>query len=383
MASSSTPVHFADRPEWADVTPIEQYEGINPLAPILYGKTYKDATDYLRAVVASGEKSPRVLELTEAVVRMNPSHYTAWQYRYETLLSLLPSTASKELLDRELELLDELALKHMKSYQVWHHRRLLLLLSVGKRDEKQQQGLSSTDVERVKRELEFISTSFEEDSKNYHTWSYRQWVLAHFFGDANSQTAGHTSDEDNETQDIWPTELAWTEHMLEKDIRNNSAWHHRFFVVFARPGAAGGSEDVVKREIRYSKQSIALAPNNASAWNYLRGVLDRSGVAYKGLERWVGMYTQVHKPPSDGEDAGDEDIIDADNPAPSRGADLPCAAAIEFLADIYEKDGGRDSVLKAVELWKSLANEHDTMRRRYWEHRIREGIEAIGEKKSA
>ena len=27
---------FADRHEWADVVPLEQYEGVNPLAPILY-----------------------------------------------------------------------------------------------------------------------------------------------------------------------------------------------------------------------------------------------------------------------------------------------------------------------------------------------------------
>ena len=38
--------------------------------------------------------------------------------------------------------------------------------------------------------------------------------------------------------------------MLEKDIRNNSAWHHRFFVIFERPGARVG-EGEVRRELRY------------------------------------------------------------------------------------------------------------------------------------
>lgn len=27
---------FVDRPEWADVVPLEQYEGAAPIAPILY-----------------------------------------------------------------------------------------------------------------------------------------------------------------------------------------------------------------------------------------------------------------------------------------------------------------------------------------------------------
>ena len=38
----------------------------------------KDAMDYFRGIVARGEKSPRVLELTEYIIRMNPAHYTVW-----------------------------------------------------------------------------------------------------------------------------------------------------------------------------------------------------------------------------------------------------------------------------------------------------------------
>ena len=42
-------------------------------------------------------------------------------------------------------------------------------------------------------------------------------------------------------------------------------------------------------------------------------------------------------------------VVDLDNPLPSKGADLPCAAAIEFMADIYESEGG-NSILKATEV---------------------------------
>ena len=42
-------------------------------------------------------------------------------------------------------------------------------------------------------------------------------------------------------------------------------------------------------------------------------------------------------------------VVDLDNPLPSKGADLPCAAAIEFMADIYESEGG-NSTLKATEV---------------------------------
>lgn len=93
---------------------------------------------------------------------------------------------------------------------------------------------------------------------------------------------------------------------------------------------------------RYVKQSISLVPNNASAWNYLRGILEHNGIPYSKVIAFVRPYTL----PND-EQAGD--LVDLENPPPSRDAYLPCPAAIEFLADIYEAEGG-DSMLKATEV---------------------------------
>ena len=97
MASpfDETPL-YAQRLEWQDLTPVPQYENVNPLAPILYSEqckrpprlscqlTYnripdRDATDYFRGIVKKGEMSERVLELTEDLIRQNPAHYSAWQ----------------------------------------------------------------------------------------------------------------------------------------------------------------------------------------------------------------------------------------------------------------------------------------------------------------
>ncbi|KAG8911355.1 CAAX geranylgeranyltransferase alpha subunit [Tulasnella sp. 418] len=44
----------------------------------MYPADYKEAMDYFRAIVKAQEYSPRVLELTEAIVRMNPAHYSVW-----------------------------------------------------------------------------------------------------------------------------------------------------------------------------------------------------------------------------------------------------------------------------------------------------------------
>jgi len=326
---------FADRPEWADVVPLEQYEGATPIAPIFYTPEYRDVTDYFRGMVKTGEKSPRVLDLTESIIRQNPAHYSAWQYRYKTLIALnVP-------LDAELRLMDELAVTYLKTYQVWHHRRLLVQLTNDPAPE-----------------LAFIADALQIDTKNYHTWSYRQWILAHFNDDA-----------------LWRGELPLVERMLDGDLRNNSAWHHRFFVVF-QSGIREGDEDrdaVVRRELTFVKTKIAIAPNNASAWNYLRGILDHTKTPYSIVRSFVTPYSVPHP---DEHGAPPEDIVDLEDPLPSPGAQLPCVAAIEFVADIYEADGG-DDLMEAIELWKSLAHEHDTMRKKYWEYRIKEALQNV------
>lgn len=137
--------------------------------------------------------------------------YAIRQYRYKTLMAL------KSPLDDELQLMDELAIKHLKTYQVWHHRRLLV-----------------QQTRNPGPELEFIANSLQVDMKNYHTWSYRQWILAYFNDDT-----------------LWSHELDFVESMLEIDVRNNSAWHHRFFVAF-QSGVRNGDEDreaIVRREL--------------------------------------------------------------------------------------------------------------------------------------
>ncbi|KAL4079430.1 hypothetical protein J3A83DRAFT_1093171 [Scleroderma citrinum] len=315
---------FAERPEWEDVVPLAQYESVKPLAPIFYTSEYKDATDYFRAIVKAGEKSVRVLDLTESIIRKNPAHYSAWQYRYKTLMTLgVP-------LDEELRLMDELAVKYLKTYQVWHHRRLLVQVT-----------------RKPTPELTFIAGCLQVDAKNYHTWSYRQWLLAHF----NDQA-------------LWASELNFVDGMLDVDVRNNSAWHHRFFVVF-QSGVRKGEEDrdeVVRRELTYVKTKISVAPNNLSAWNYLRGVLDNSKTPYSALKAFVTPYCYEAEP-----DNPSESIVDLEDPLPSPEAQLPCVAAIEFMADIHEGLGG-DNLRTAIDLWSSLATTHDTFRKKYVVH---------------
>ncbi|KAK0546204.1 CAAX geranylgeranyltransferase alpha subunit, partial [Tilletia horrida] len=156
------------------------------------------------------------------------------------------------------------------------------------------------------RELDFTARILDIDSKNYHTWVYRQWVLCRFGGlpassalkgtataadvalPSSSVPSSHSSSSGTKGNtrsgrtfpELWSGELAYTDQLLEEDVRNNSAWNHRFFVLFASGRAKACEADSdstdeagwVRREIGFTKAKIAMTPNNASAWNYLRGI---------------------------------------------------------------------------------------------------------------
>lgn len=309
MSTAYIPWQFRDG--WKDVEPIPQAETSNPLVPINYSQEYIDAMSTFRYLLSKHEISKRVVDLTAEIVKLNPAHYTVWAYRSKTLLALKETEDDgDQLLVKELSLLDELVKVHLKNYQVWQHRRIIV-----------------TALNDPSRELPFTTRALAFDSKNYHTWAYRQWALSHFFADS---------------AETWAVELEFTRNLLTADVRNNSAWNHRWFTVFARSQPA--SQEAVEREISYTKEKLGLAPNNPSAWNYLRGVLELSSLPFSQHLSWA----QALRSPAD--------------------PDTPVALAVEFVADaLAATEDAKAEDVRA--LYDSLATDLDPMRKGYWEWR--------------
>ncbi|ROT43719.1 prenyltransferase [Sodiomyces alkalinus F11] len=321
---------YAQDPEWDDVTPIPADEPEGALAAIAYPDDYAEAISYLRAVMAAEEYSPRTLRLTEHVISLNAAHYTVWLYRFKIVQALDLSIPD------EIEWLNQVSLENLKNYQIWHHRQLLL-------DHYHAQISANADADALKKlarsESEFLRLILDEDTKNYHVWSYRQSLVRKL--------------------GLWtPQELAATQSFIEDDVRNNSAWHHRFFLVFCDPAASTPGchatehdpavpAETVDREVRYAQEKAALAPQNQAAWNYLRGVLAKGARPLASAEEFAARFVE-----GVGEGEGREKVRSSH--------------ALVFLADVWVEKGEKE---KAALYLSRLAEKWDPIRAGYWNYR--------------
>ena len=373
-------VPYARRPEWSDVTPLAQPEPARPVVAIDYRPEYVDAHDYFRAILQSGEVSRRALDLTAECLRMNGANYTVWHRRWALVETLAAAEAerwassdtrgeesdrdekpSKSLFDLEFAYAAAMALENPKNYQVWNHMRLVSAV------------LGKASAER---NLTATKEALDLDAKNIHAWTHRGWV-AKSFG-------------------LQDAERRFTEAMIKRDVRNNSAWNQRFVVTFSENDEVTNEtlKLRVDSELAFVSRKIEIAPDNESAWNYLRGVArvktNESEINDVAVTKRVEEIARAHCSATlsemnalsgkEEEDVVPMDANDGDDGPPSRNTRGASSAketeaktssdtndsrhAVSLLADVLFSSGDCDS---AAALYDRLAH-RDPIRANYWTH---------------
>lgn len=339
--------------EWTDVQPIAQNDGEKPLVQIMYSPEYVKATDLLRAVMASNEKSQRALALTEAVIKMNPAHYTVWHYRLEILRALKPEDIPKEnrlpaifsqqvnhefdvggaekdlegLTIEDYKWLNTVTMSTAKNYQIWHYRQCLKPTDSNAEYANLFYAMERFMVEQV----------LSDEAKNYHAWSHLQWIVK------NTPEEFSVSLQE---------EITFVEWLLSQDVYNNSAWSYRYFV-FTR-NVPSFDEGLLSSEIQYCQFAISEAPQNEAAWNYLVALYEKY---YTGTEREEEALADLEKlclklSPLDSEQ-------DAESVFRS-------THALEALINVYEKQKRIPQARRTI----ALLETYIPMRQGYWSYRM-------------
>ncbi|KAG7704805.1 hypothetical protein KL950_003978 [Ogataea haglerorum] len=202
----------------------------------------------------------KTLAQTEELLDINPELYTVWNYRRDILLEQFKtcdSDAIHDIIKNELALSVEHLRRFPKCYWIWNHRKWCL----------EYDPLTNWDAE-----MAMIDTFLKADSRNYHVWQYRRYVV-------DRMKLGQTSQEQLDT-DL--QEFNYTTKMINRDISNYSALHNRSRLVKMlfenSPESATvfhtkNKYEFLVQELQMVKTAFYTDPDDSSVWIYLKWLL--------------------------------------------------------------------------------------------------------------
>ena len=171
-----------------------------------------------------------MLQKTSKLLQINPEYYTVWNYRRRILrtLFLAPHEDSQSvdiggtslqnyeyiesLISDDLSFLLPLLRQYPKCYWIWNYRSWLLNEST--------RLLPTSDSRKLwYQELGLDSKMLSLDSRNFHGWGYRRSIVR--------ALESKKPDFQTKSETMTEPEFQYTTKMIESNLSNFSAWHHR------------------------------------------------------------------------------------------------------------------------------------------------------------
>ncbi|KAJ9108904.1 hypothetical protein QFC21_000225 [Naganishia friedmannii] len=230
--------------------------------------SYKTMVDECLNRKDNRDYSEDAFHLTNGILDFNPEFYTIWNYRRLIMLEGLFSNAAPEerysRLTSELRLTTSYLKIHPKVYWIWTHRKWCLehipdgpgrISSSAPVDEAQNvKGANGTVADQVERPVH-PSESVEESTKPAQT---------------DETPKEREEEEENDVEgwkkEAWGRELMLVEKMLEADSRNFHAWDYRRYVLSSLPRTFQPAK-TPQTEVRYTTKKIESNFSNFSAWH--------------------------------------------------------------------------------------------------------------------
>lgn len=174
-----------------------------------------------------------------------------------SLFSETPTEHSPdELIQGDLHLTFTLLRKFPKCYWIWNHRDWLL-----------QRGESLLGADAAHKlwsgELQLINKMLHADSRNFHAWGYRRFVV--------SQLERLTAPEST-SPSLAESEFEYTTKMIKNNLSNFSAWHNRSQLIprilNKRNADAKARRTFLASELSLICEAINTDPYDQSIWFY-------------------------------------------------------------------------------------------------------------------
>jgi geranylgeranyl transferase type-2 subunit alpha len=208
-------------------------------------------------------RSSGTTEANLAILKTNPELSTVWNIRREIILQSI----SDEILVNDLEILNSVMLdmQFTKAYCLWTHRRWLM---------NSLKSRGGTLEKIIINETLIVAKILDLDGRNFHAWSYRQFLADEF-------NSFNDPDEDLKFSDV----------LIARDFSNYSAYFLRINAI--ERGASVSPTD----ELEMVWNAIFTEPNDQSVWQYHDWLLTRFGdeIAEKDREYMEELETILEK----------------------------------------------------------------------------------------
>lgn len=167
-----------------------------------------------------------------------------------------------------LKKISELLTRNPEYYTVWNYRRRVLRHHFSQAGAPNNENADLAVGQLIKNDLQFLIPLLRSFPKCYWIWNYRLWLL-----DEARRLLSLS-----EARRIWEEELALVSKMLTLDSRNFHGWGYRRFVVETLNQLASAEESqasMTQKEFEYAKKMISANLSNFSAWHYRTKLIQR------------------------------------------------------------------------------------------------------------